>query len=112
MVEFIFSLVILIICALPLVAVGISQMKSKEPVGFWSGVKPPAPEQVTDIPSYNKKHGRMWFFYGIGLVLCYLISIPLKNEIVSTILVGTEVFGGLIGMMLYHRYLDKKYKIS
>ena len=57
MAENIIGFVILFICAIPLIVIGITQMKSKEPVGFWSGVKPPSRDEVLDVPTYNKKHG-------------------------------------------------------
>lgn len=66
--ENIMAVVISCICMLLLVVLGILQMKSKEPVGFWSGVKPPTGDKVSDVAAYNKKHGIMWVIYGAGIV--------------------------------------------
>ena len=70
---------------LPLVVLGIFQMKSKEPVGFWSGVKPPTGDKVSDVAAYNKKHGIMWIVYGAGIVPAFFLGMvfdfnfPIEN---------------------------------
>lgn len=107
--ENIICLVILIICALPMIMIGIAQIKSKNPVGFWSGKEPPAKEQVTDVPAYNKKHGIMWILYGIGVPVSFFVGAPFGEGLGSAVAMSAEVVGGLILMIWYHNYLDKKY---
>lgn len=46
MAETIIFLAVLLISAGPIIAIGIAQYRSKEPVGFWSGKKPPKREQM------------------------------------------------------------------
>ncbi len=41
MAEILFSIVVLVISTSPLIILGIVQYRSKEPVGFWAGKKPP-----------------------------------------------------------------------
>ena len=41
MAETIITIVIVAISAAPMIIIGIVQYNSKEPVGFWSGKKPP-----------------------------------------------------------------------
>lgn len=41
MAEIIISSVIVLVCTAPVIIIGIVQYRSKEPVGFWSGKKPP-----------------------------------------------------------------------
>ena len=55
--ETVIMLVILLYSATPLIVIGIVQYRSKNPVGFWSGEKPPEKEQITDMKAYNQKHG-------------------------------------------------------
>lgn len=45
-------LVIISMCALVMIGIGIVQLKSKRPVGFWSGVKPPDAKRVKDVEAY------------------------------------------------------------
>ena len=72
MAETIFSAVVLLLCASPLIILGIVQYRSKEPVGFWAGKEPPRKEEVTDVRAYNRKHGLMWILYGLGLTACFV----------------------------------------
>lgn len=58
MAETVIMLVILLYSATPLIVIGIVQYRSKKPVGFWSGEKPPEKEQITDMKAYNQKHGK------------------------------------------------------
>lgn len=55
--ETVIVLVILLVSAAPIIIIGIVQYRSKDPVGFWSGEKPPKREQITDVRAYNRKHG-------------------------------------------------------
>lgn len=108
MAENIIFLVILFICALPLILIGVFQTKSKEPVGFWSGAKPPSRDKISDVTAYNKKHGMMWIIYGIGIFPSFFLGL-LFGGIVAVCTLGIEIIGGLIAMICYHNYLDKKY---
>ena len=102
MAETIITIVILLICSLPLVIIGISQYKSKKPVGFWSGQKPPEADRIRDIAAYNKKH---------GIPVSFFVGMPLGEEW-SCIFMTAECVGGIIGMMVYHTHLDKVYLIK
>lgn len=108
MAENIIGFVILFICAIPLIVIGITQMKSKEPVGFWSGVKPPSRDEVLDVPAYNKKHGIMWILYGAGIIPAFYLGM-IFGGLVACCALGVEAIGGIVAMICYHRYLDKKY---
>lgn len=61
--------------ALLMISIGVSQLKSQEPVGFYSGEKPPNKDELTDVISWNKKHGTMWVLYGtISTINHYICS--------------------------------------
>ena len=49
--------------ALIMFGIGISQLKSKDPVGFYTGEKPPEKERLSDVNAWNKKHGMLSCHY-------------------------------------------------
>ncbi len=108
MAETIICFVILMICAGPLIILGIVQYRSKDPVGFWSGKKPPVREQITDVNAYNRKHGLMWIVYGIGMPICFVCGLPFKG-LIAEYLCMIEVIGGIFVMAAYHNKLNRMY---
>lgn len=109
--ETIICMVIVAISAIPMIIMGIVQYRSKAPVGFWSGKKPPEREQITDVKAYNQKHGIMWIIYGAGLFFCFALIVPLgeKLTLVAAILGMIECIGGLFVMIAYHNKLNRRY---
>lgn len=109
--EIIIFMVIVVIGSVPLVILGIFQYRSKEPVGFWSGHKPPKREQITDMKAYNQKHGVMWILYGTGLFLCSVLVILFGERfaLAAVILAMVECIGGILVMVWYHNKLNKRY---
>lgn len=108
MAETIICFVILLLCAVPIIILGIVQYRSKDPVGFWSGKKPPAREQITDVKAYNQKHGRMWIVYGVGILLSFVCGL-LFGGLVAGYLCMIEVMGGVPIMIMYHNRLNRMY---
>ena len=106
--EIIIFSVILLISAAPIIIIGIVQYRSKEPVGFWSGKKPPEKEQITDVKAYNRKHGLMWILLGVGFILCFVCGL-LFGGIIAGYLCMIEVIGGIFAMIVYHEKLDRTY---
>ena len=106
--ETVITSVILLVCMAPIIIIGISQYRSKNPVGFWSGKEPPKKEQITDVEAYNRKHGLMWILYGIGFIVCFVCGLPFGGEI-AAYLCMIEVIGGLFGMIGYHNKLNRMY---
>ncbi len=106
--EIIFSFVVLLIGIGPIFILGIVQCRSKEPVGFWAGKKPPRKEEITDVCAYNRKHGIMWILYGAGLIGCFVCG-QLFGGLTAAYLCMAEVFGGLLGMIAYHNRLNRMY---
>lgn len=97
---------------LAMVGIGIRQLKSRTPVGFYTGTEPPKPEEIRDIPAYNKRHGWMWIGFGLGMLVCWLAGAITGDDWVFTIFFLTEVFGGLVLMMLLHHKWLKQYKVE
>lgn len=108
--ENIFTCVIYIITALIMIGIGLSNLKSKQPVGFYSGEKPFREEEISDIQAWNKKHGYMWIIYGICIILSGIIGCIIIDSIWCLL----PFFGGtilpLIVMIWYHNQLIKQYK--
>ena len=112
MLDIIFGLVIYLVVAAVMLGLGISQYKSTKPVGFYSGEKPPLESELTDVLMWNKKHGRMWIWYGIVIILSYAAGIPyIKTDSVWCVV---PLCGGIIlplpMMIIYHHKLTREYK--
>ncbi|MBD5506978.1 MAG: hypothetical protein HDR05_02695 [Lachnospiraceae bacterium] len=106
--ETIIVSIILLISAAPIIIIGIVQYRSKDPVGFWSGKKPPRKEQITDVKAYNQKHGLMWILFGVGFVLCFVCGLPFGG-LIAGYLCMVEVMGGILVMVAYHNKLNRMY---
>ena len=112
MVEIIFGIVIYGLVAAFMLGIGISQLRSKKPVGFYSGEKPPLESELTDVISWNKKHGKMWIWYSVVIIVSYATGIPfVKTDSVWCVI---PMCGGIIlplpFMIRYHHKLIKEYK--
>lgn len=107
MAGFVIYLVIVCIAAFILIGIGVSQVKSKEPVGFYSGVKPPKEEQLRDVEAWNKKHGTMWVLYGASMIIAGFAGAA--SMTCSTIAELAIAFGGPVIMIWYHGKLEKLY---
>lgn len=73
--ENIIGLVIYLAVAGFMIGIGISQLRSKKPVAFYSGEKPPKEEELSDVKAWNQKHGRMWVLYGLIILVSYGIGV-------------------------------------
>lgn len=107
----IISGVIFCVVALIMLGIGISQLRSKDPVGFYTGEKPPKTEQLSDVHAWNKKHGIMWIIYGICIICSWICSGFIGGGIYSVI----SLFGVLLPipvMVLLHHRLVKMYFIQ
>ncbi len=108
MTETIFCAVILLVSIGPIIILGIAQYRSKDPVGFWSGKKPPEREQITDVRAYNRKHGLMWISYGVGFIVCFVCGLPFGG-LIAGYLCMIEAMGGILAMIAYHNKLNRMY---
>jgi len=107
--ENIIALVILAFVSLIMIIICVSQIKSKEPVGFYTGEKPPAKEMLLDVALWNKKHGYMWIIYGLVIIGSFIVCSFIKQEVIASIIPFCVIVGALPIMMLYHSHLKKKY---
>lgn len=107
--ETVVSSIIILVSIAPVIIIGIVQYRSNEPVGFWSGEKPPEKELITDVKAYNRKHGLMWILYGAGFILCCVCSVFLESMIAAGLCMF-ESIGGIFGMIIYHEKLERMYR--
>ena len=112
MVELFFGLVIYLFVAAIMFGIGISQYKSKKPVGFYSGEKPPLESELTDVDAWNKKHGKMWILYGVIIIVSYLLGIPflIADSVWSVLPMCGGIMVPIPLMIRYHHKLIREYK--
>ena len=106
----IITFIIFFIVAMIMIGLGIFQLKSTSPVGFYSGEKPPREEEVTDVKAWNKKHGMMWLIYGIIIMISYFVGYLIGDSILCLIPFCGGLIVPVIIMIWYHHRLIKKYK--
>lgn len=107
--EDMIGLGIYVFVALVMMGIGIRQLNSKKPVGFYTGENPPGEEDVTDIKAWNRKHGLMWLTYGCIILISFFIGSGFDDSIWAVLPMIGGVVIPLIFMILYHHRLCKKY---
>lgn len=95
------------LCSLIFGAIAIWAFKSKEPMHFWSGTTV-SPEEITDIPAYNRANGWMWTIYTIGMIMTGVLA--LLNISISVVLLVVICVPGTIVLMIAYSRIYKKYK--
>lgn len=109
MVGHIISLVVFLLVAVVMIIIGVSQIRSEKPVGFYTGETPPRGDELTDVVAWNKKHGYMWVVYGVIVISFFTMASFVKSENLAMVLLLSGIIGSLPIMMLYHSHLKKKY---
>lgn len=106
----IISGVIFGLVALIMFGIGISQLRSKVPVGFYTGEKPPKTEQLSDVHAWNKKHGIMWIIYGICIICSWICSVFIGGDSINAVFpLCIGVILPIPVMMFLHHRLVKTY---
>lgn len=100
------------VTALVIFVIGILQLKSEKPVGFYSGEKPPEESELTDVKMWNKKHGTMWVIYGCIIVLAWICMLIIGDSVWSVVPCFAGLLLPVIFMIRYHKKLIKLYKIK
>ena len=95
------------LCSFVYGAIAIWAFKSKGPMHFWSG-STVSPEEITDIPSYNRANGWMWTIYTIGMIMSGILSF--FNIIIGAILLVVICVPGTIVLIIAYNWIYKKYK--
>ena len=100
------------ICAFIMIGIGVSQIKSRKPVGFYSGVEAPDETELSDVKAWNIKHGVMWILYGLCIVLAWVCGLFTDNGLLALIPFTAGLLLPIPFMMYYHHKLTKKYFIK
>ncbi len=98
------------IVSLIMMGIGISQLKSKTPVGFYSGEKPPKESEIADVQTWNRKHGIMWLVYGIIIMLSMVIGCLMGDSLLCLIPLCGGITVPLVFMIWYHHKLVRMYR--
>lgn len=114
MAEFIIYFVIMCFVALIMIGIGVSQIKSRKAVGFYTGVKPPEERELRDVKAWNRKHGIMWILYGGAIIGCGLAHMTAGilgfRDAFLVMADCVIVIGGVFVMMGYHLRLERMYR--
>lgn len=106
------GLIIITMVALIMVSIGVVQMRKRDiPVGFYNMIDPPKKEEITDLISWNKKHGMIWVIYGICIELGFFIGLGMPSEAWQMVFMMGGVIVPLPLMVLRHRSLEKIYQV-
>lgn len=110
--EFIIGLFIYLLTASIMIGIGVSQLKSKTPVAFYSGEKPFEAKELSDVSAWNRKHGIMWITYGIVILLSYLLSAVIGlDSACSLVLMTAGAIAPIAVMIWYHNRLIRTYRL-
>ncbi len=105
------TLIIYLIVAAIMASIGISQLRSTSPVGFYSGEKPPKEDELTDVQAWNRKHGIMWLVYGMIIIVSYFAGSIMGDSILCIIPYCGGLIVPVIIMIWCHHKLIRTYKI-
>ena len=108
--ENVFGLMIYLAVAIIMMGIGIYQLKSKKPVGFYNGEKQPTEDEISDVKAWNKRHGLMWLIYGAVIMVTYGIGAIMGDTIWCVIPMCGGIIIPLPVMIWYHHKLIKIYR--
>ena len=101
--------VIWTVVALCMAGIGIWCLRSREAVGFFSGVKPP---EVKDVKAYNRKVAILWFVYAALLELFGLPLLFLKQNSAGFLwsLLGIPLI--TIGLLIVYNRILRRFELK
>ena len=81
--------------------------RRKDPMHFWAG-STVQPEEITDIPAYNRANGNMWLAYAAATALSGFVG--LFNVIAGAVLLLIVCIPGIAFLLIAYRRIYNKYK--
>ena len=94
-------------CAIIFGAMALWALKRSTPMHFWSGSKV-HPDEITDIPAYNRENAMMWGAYAACMVAAGVAS--LFSSAVGIALLLIALLPGIIVLIFVYRRIYNKYK--
>ena len=107
--ENIFFAVICWVTSLIFGAIAFCAFKRKDPMHFWSGTTV-SPEEIEDIPAYNRANGLMWTVYSLCILVAGILS--LYSMKIGTILLVTVCLPGSVFLVLAYKLIYKSIRTS
>ena len=104
MTEAIVNLIINFLLGLIFTSIGIYAARWKDPMWFWSG-STVSPQEIRDIPAYNRANGLMWCLYAIPFYLAGILYFCSPQLGIALILL--VVFPG-IPVLIWNYYRIRK----
>lgn len=93
------------LCSLISGVIALWAFKRKDPMHFWSG-STVRPEEISDIPSYNRANGLMWAIYTVCMAVAGILSL-FSIKIGAILLVIICVPGIVVLIIVYNRIYNK-----
>ena len=87
---------------------GIIDLFSRKPAGFWANVEV---NKVSDVKKYNKAVGTLLIVYGLVLILLGLPLLAGKSPLILITMLGV-VFETIVTMAVYSCVISEKYKVK
>lgn len=103
----IIAFIIWSIVSLIFLSVGITSWKAKEPVGFFTGVKP---AKMEDNAAYNRTVAKIWFAFAGVLEVIGIPMLFLEQNSPAVVLIVFAVIVLVIVSMVVYMSVEKKYK--
>lgn len=94
-------------CSLIFGVIALWAFRRKDPMHFWSG-STIRPEEIRDIPAYNRANGIMWAIYTACMVLTGVLS--LFSIMLGVILLVILCVPGIIVLIVIYKRIYNKYK--
>lgn len=95
------------LCSFIFGVIALWAFKRKDPMHFWSG-STVRPEEISDIPSYNRANGLMWAIYTVCMVVTGILS--LFSIITGVILLVIICVPGIVVLIFAYNRIYNKYR--
>ena len=99
--------VILWICAAVFLGIGCWAARRRDPMHFWVG-STVRPQEIRDIPAYNRACARLWWSYGAVYVLAGAAS--LFSMLWAGVITAVACLPGLPVLIFAYGRIYRKYK--
>lgn len=95
------------LCAALFIGMGVWSLRRKTPMHFWSG-STVSPQEIGDIPKYNRANAVMWLVFGAGMAL--IGAAGFWSVALAGILAAVYVLGGIPVLIVIYQIIYNKYK--
>ena len=93
-------------CALVTGVIALWAFRRKTPMHFWAG-SAVNPEEITDIPAYNRANGNMWLAYAAAMALSGIVG--LFNTVAGAVLLLVVGVPGIAFLLLTYKRIYREY---